>query len=105
MPFITTKAPKAPRKLKPVWTSDGYMLFWKAPRGKDWRTEARQYVVYRFAKGERIDTDDASRIVAVTADTFCKLPYQDGKGRYTYVVTALNRLHNESKAAKKAVKL
>lgn len=105
MTFIDAKAPGKPRKLKPVWTQDGYLLFWKAPKGKGWRTEARQYVVYRFAKGERQNLNDASKILEITHDTFCKLPYKDGKTKYTYVVTALNRLQNESKGARKSVKL
>ena len=33
------------------------------------------------------------------------MPYSDGKTKYTYVVTALNRVQNESKVAKKKVKL
>ena len=36
MPFIDDKAPKKPKRLKKVWTEDGYMLFWKAPKGKHW---------------------------------------------------------------------
>jgi len=43
--------------------------------------------------------------VAITADTFLKLPYSDGRQRYTYVVTALDRMSNESKAVKKKIKL
>lgn len=34
-----------------------------------------------------------------------KLPYENGKTKYRYVVTALDRLHNESKAVKKKIKL
>ena len=34
------------------------------------------------------------------AITFYKLPYEDGKTKYRYVVTALDRLHNESKICK-----
>lgn len=105
MPFIDGKAPKKVRKLKPVWTADGYMLFWKAPSGKGWKNEAKQYVVYRFAKKEKVNLSDPSKIVAITSDTFCKLPYSDGRTKYTYVVTALDRMHNESKASKTKVKL
>lgn len=105
MPFIDRKAPKKPRKLKPVWTSGGYVLFWTAPKGKGWENEARQYVVYRFAHGERVNLDDASKIAAVTDKTYFELPYVDGKTKYTYVVTALDRMHNESKAKKKKIKL
>lgn len=105
MSFIDKKAPGKVRKVKPVWTEDGYVLFWTAPRGSDWKREARQYVVYRFADGELVNTDDASHIVAITTNTFYKLPYEDGSKKYTYVITALNRLQNESKAKKKTVKL
>ncbi|MBP3251552.1 MAG: family 10 glycosylhydrolase [Prevotella sp.] len=105
MKFIDGKAPKKPRKVKPVWTSDGYVLFWTAPRGKKWGDKATKYVVYRFEKDERVNTDDPSKIVAVTPQTFWKLPYQDGTQKYTYVVTALDRLQNESSPAKKSVKL
>ena len=105
MSFIDKNTPGKVRKMKPVWTSDGYMLFWTAPKGKDWKTEATRYAVYRFAKGEKVNTDDATKIVAVTPNNYYKLPYADGKHKYTYVVTALNRLQNESKAKKKSIKL
>ena len=105
MPFIDHKAPKKVRKLKPVWTEDGYLLFWTAPKGRGWQNEARQYVVYRFASDEKVNTNDASKIVTITSDTFLKLPYNNGMTPYTYVVTALDRIHNESKAVKKKLKL
>lgn len=103
--FMDSKAPGKVRKLKPVWTEDGYFLFWTAPRHKDEMDRAVQFVVYRFPAGEKADTGDPSRIVAVTRDNFCKLPYAEGKASYRYVVTALDRLHNESKPASKKVKL
>ena len=105
MPFISDKSPKKVRKVKPIWTADGYVLFWTAPKGKDWRDEAAKYVVYRFAKNEKINIDDHTKIVTITQQPFYKLPYQDGKERFTYVITALNRLQNESKIVKKKVKL
>ncbi len=105
MPFIDGKAPGKVKKLKPIWTEDGYILFWTAPKAKSEMDEAVKYVVYRFAKGESVDLDDASHIVAVTPDNFYKLPYEDGSERYVYVVTALDRLQNESSAVKKKVKL
>ncbi len=105
MPFMDDKAPSKVKKLKPVWTEDGYILFWTAPKAKGVMDEAALYVVYRFAKGEKVDLEDPSKIVTLTRNTFFQLPYEDGKTRYTYVVTALDRLHNESKAVKKKVKL
>ncbi len=105
MPFIDGSAPGKVRKMKPVWTEDGYILFWTAPKGEGWKNKAVKYVVYRFAKGEKVNTEDPSKIVCVTGDTYCKLPYQDGKSRYVYAVTALDRMQNESKVVKKKVKL
>ena len=98
MPFISKKQPGKPRKVKMVWTSDGPMLCWTAPKMKsksrDWASNAHQYAVYCDGT-----------LVAVTSDTFFKLPYVDGKTKHTYVVTSLNRIHNESKAVKKKIKL
>lgn len=105
MPFIDSKAPKKPKNVKPIWTSDGYILFWQAPKAKRWGDIANQYVVYRFEKHEHINLKDASKIVAVTSNTFFQLPYQDGRKKYKYVVTALDRLSNESKGVKKTIKL
>ena len=105
MSFISDKAPKKVSKVKPVWTSGDYVLFWTAPKGKDWQDEAVKYVVYRFAADEKVDINDPTKIVAITASTYYKLPYADGKKKYTYVVSALNRLQNESKIVKKKIKL
>lgn len=105
MPFLDDKAPSKVKKLKPVWTADGYILFWTAPKAKKVMDEAARYVIYRFARGEKVNTDDASHIIDITSNTFYKLPYDEGREKYTYVVTALDRVGNESKAAKKKVKL
>ena len=105
MPWIDKKAPGKPRKVKPVWTEDGYILFWTAPKAKDEMDEARQYVVYRFENGERVNLDNPANIIAITPNTFFKLPYTDGRTKYTYVVSSLDRLQNESKGVKTKVKL
>lgn len=105
MPFIDNKAPGKPKKLKAVWLPDGYFLFWTAPKAKNEMDKARSYVVYRFGPEEKIDMDDASHIVAVTNKTFLQLPYEAGREKNTYVVTALDRLQNESKAVRKKVRL
>lgn len=103
--FMDNEAPRKVRKVKPVWTEDGYILFWTAPKYKEEMNRAVQFVVYCFGAKEKVNLDDASHIVAVTSDNFYKLPYNDGKTKYRYVVTALDRLHNESKLVSKKVKL
>ena len=104
-PFIDDKAPDKVKKVKPIWTEDGYILFWTAPKANKEMDKAVQYVVSRFDRKEKVNLDDPSHIVEITRNTFYKLPYEDGKTKYTYVITALDRLHNESKAVKKKIKL
>ena len=103
--FMDNEAPAKVRKMKPVWTEDGYILFWTAPKYKEEMNRAVQYVVYRFNDKEKVNIDDPSHIAAITRDNFYKLPYEDGKTKYRYVVTALDRLHNESKSVGKKIKL
>ena len=103
--FMDNEAPAKVRKMKPVWTEDGYILFWTAPKYKEEMNRAVQYVVHRFNDKEKVNIDDPSHIVAITRDNFYKLPYEDGKTKYRYVVTALDRLHNESKSVGKKIKL
>ena len=67
--------------------------------------KAVQYVVYRFGMEDPLNLENPSKIMAVTSNTYYKLPYEHGNQRFIYVVTALDRLHNESKAVKKKVKL
>jgi len=103
MTFIDKKAPAKVKKLKQVSMDDGEFLFWTAPKGKSWKDKAAKYVVYRFEKGEKINFEDPSKIVAITADTHYKLPAVSQKTKRTYVVTALDRMSNESKGVKRKV--
>lgn len=104
MPFLDNKAPKDVKSLKMKWTEQGPVLTWKAPKGKKWGDVVNKFVVYCFEEGEPIDLNDASKIKKVTYDNSFYIPYvKDGKA--TYVVTALDRVGNESKGKKKNVKL
>lgn len=105
MPHLDNKPPKKPSHLKAMWMPDGYYLFWTAPKAKTEMDEAKNYVVYRFAPGQKMNLENADNIVCITREKMLKLPYHNGKTKYTYVVTALDRLQNESKGAKVKVKL
>lgn len=107
MTFIDSKAPKKVSKLDIEFKSgDGtygsgkIYLTWKAPKAKKELDMVRQYVVYQFGPDEKvnINTNDASNIVAITTDT--KYLLEGNLEGCTFVVTALDRLHNESKPAK-----
>ncbi len=103
--FMDNEPPGKVRKLKPHWNSDGYTLFWVEPPYKEEMNRPVRYVIYRFEADERINLDDPSHIVAFTHVPYYSLPYEKGKKSYRYVVTALDRLHNESKPVSKKIKL
>ena len=98
MPFIDDKAPEKPRKLKAHKNDANVLLTWQAPKGSGWQDEAVKYVVYRFDAKEDIDLDDASHIVAVTPHPYLETAKPQAKGKYVYLVTALDRMSNEATA-------
>jgi len=98
MKFIDKKAPRKPRKVKLEVIGNEIFLTWNAPRSKKEMKKAVQYVVYRFAKGEKKNLDSSSHIYGVTRDTRFKL--RGDQSGYTFYITALDRLQNESKAVK-----
>lgn len=100
------RAPEEVKKLKTEWTADGFMLHWKAEQSKTNPELAWYFVVYRFDPKEEVDLNNPAKIVGITRNTFYKLPYDEGKIKYRYVVTAVDRFHNESpKGKSKKVKL
>jgi uncharacterized lipoprotein YddW (UPF0748 family) len=105
MPHLDHKAPGKVRKLKVFTINNRQVLMWTAPKFKSWDDEATKYVVYCFKKGEDTDISNPSHIVAITDNCFYELPVDLEQGRYVYIVTALDRLQNESKTAKKKIKL
>lgn len=105
MPFIDDKAPKKPRKLKAHQNSTNLLLTWMAPKGNGWKDEAVKYVVYQFKLGESVDISDPSHIISLTTHQSLETVKPAESGKYIYVVTALDRMSNESEIAKKKVKV
>ncbi len=99
------KAPQMVKKLKKEWTADGYMLRWKAKQSASNPRLAAYFVVYRFDKGEAIDLSNPAKIVKITRKTQIQLPYDNGTRKYRYVVTAVDRFHNESSGRGIKIKL
>jgi uncharacterized lipoprotein YddW (UPF0748 family) len=100
------KAPKDVKSLKAEWTPQGYLLHWKQNGDPINPEKAQYYVVYRFKNKEKTNLDDASKIVLTTRGTSYLLPYNKGLDKYKYVVTSVDRFHNETKKGKsKKVKL
>ncbi len=103
MRHIDHKSPKKPRKVKSFNIEGQRVIFWLPPRGKNWNSEAVRYGVYRFAKGERVDLDDNNHLVTLTTNTFYEIPSTE-QVPCVYVITALDRMWNESSAKKVKIK-
>lgn len=104
MTFIDDTKPSKPRGVKDIWTDEGHILVWLAPKWKTWQDQPHSYVVYRFKKGEKRDLEDPGHIVKITNLNYLPLQTLDDGNTYYYVVTCLNRLAVESKGKKKKVK-
>ena len=105
MPFIDKKAPKKLKGVRVIDTEDGKVLLWQGreKEGQDPMNAPWRYVVYCFAKGEKVNLNKTQNIVAITSSIYYKIPESE-KGKRTYVVTVLDRMQNESKGVKCKVK-
>lgn len=100
MPWLDNKAPNAAKALTVVAKGKALELNWKDDASND----SVYYVVYRF-DGEKIgDLENPKNIVTTIRRNIgqVELKYLDNEvqlsNSYTYAVTAVDRLHNESKA-------
>ena len=104
--FMHDRAPKEVSGLKTRWTERGFELQWKAKQSPINPELANYFVIYRFRDKEPVNLNDPSKIVATTRNCYYLLPYDKGERKYRYVVTAVDRFHNESaKGKSKKVKL
>lgn len=103
MPWKDASAPNAPQNLSASLSNTGLQLKWnKASTSTSEFEKIRGYVVYRFANNEAIDISKAEAIRAIVyKDTtaFFDTDISSQALRYTYIITALDRLHNESNAS------
>ena len=93
---LDSTLPDEVASVKAKHTAYGYMLEWKPRRTRDRRQQQVAFAVYRFRADEAVDLSRGDALVTVTRNTAYLLPYIDGKHRYVYVVTAIDRFHNES---------
>ncbi|MBL7754944.1 MAG: family 10 glycosylhydrolase [Chitinophagaceae bacterium] len=89
MPWIKSVKPQAP-VVKMKKSGTGITLSWTSTETKG----GLQYAIYRFTKGQDIDFERAENLLEITrSSTWIS---NEASGKYTYAVTALNRLHVES---------
>jgi len=100
MTWLDSVPPLPPHDLKAANTPDGVELFWQqSPEALD-GDGANAYLVYRFeGTRPRIRLNDPRRIIARCSAGTTRYIDQtaDQTKKYVYVVTAIDRLNNESK--------
>lgn len=101
MPWLDSIAPESPKWVAAQVINEGkaMMLEWEEPKLAADGEPVYGYVIYRFNKGEAINLDDPKNIIHVTYSA-AQRQYLDAQirpdGSYVYVVTALDRIKNES---------
>jgi uncharacterized lipoprotein YddW (UPF0748 family) len=98
MPWLDDIMPNAPQNFSAEALNDGINLKWTKPLpAKDGETAAG-YVIYRFKEGEKINILNSQNILHISFQNFTfylDTAIEKGK-RYNYLITALDRLKNES---------
>jgi len=94
------KAPKDVKNLKAEAYKTGYLLQWERNGDPADPEKAQYYVVYRFRDKEKTNLKDSSKIFAITRKTALYVSNKEGAGKYKFVVTSVDRFHNESKKGK-----
>ena len=98
MPWRDDIMPNQPQQFSAEAMPDGVHLKWNHPaKAKDGET-ASGYVIYRFEEGEEIGILDPKNILRISFEDFTSyIDTNAEKGkRYNYLITALDRLKNES---------
>ncbi len=102
MPWLDNKAPAPLQQLKASPATDGIELSWQVAPATTEPDRTRYVVVYRTTGWHTdVRTDDPRRILGIwpieNGHQFVDSTATPGQ-RYTYALTAVDRLHNESKA-------
>lgn len=101
MPWLDDVAPNEPLNFSAEALADGVHLKWSKPqKAKDGET-ASGFVIYRFNEGDKVHIQDSKHIIKISFEdylSFIDTTVEKAK-RYTYVITALDRLKNESEAS------
>jgi uncharacterized lipoprotein YddW (UPF0748 family) len=94
-------APNAPVGLIAKPELNGVKLMWQTPLMAKDNEPVYGYVVYRFSTGAKLNLDNAENILSIQYNNntlYLDTTAQKGK-TYTYIVTAIDRLKNESEKA------
>lgn len=105
MLWKSTLSPQPPTQLMARTENQNVLLTWQRPiKAVQELEKVRGYAIYRFADNEPIDLKQPRALLAITPnDTVAFLDNDPNRpANATYVVTALNRLHQESQPSNAA---
>lgn len=100
MLWLDSIPPLPPRGLTVRSKNTGVTLHWQHPKAAKDGDRAYGYVVYRFEEGERVNVENAKNILQIMYSNKYSTYTDDSaekNKRYTYIVTSIDRLKNESK--------
>ena len=95
MPWLNNIPPQKPI-LKISENNDGTLLNWSVNNPSQ---EPLKYLVYRFEPNEKINLENSRKILCLTQETSFLDKENHQNKSYKYIVTALDRLWNESEGA------
>jgi len=95
--------PKKVKNIREIYTAKEHVIEWRTNSKQGDPESAVYYVIYRFAEGEKENLDNARNIVATSRVPYYVLPYEGGRKKYKYVITAVDAFHNESKGSSKKI--
>jgi uncharacterized lipoprotein YddW (UPF0748 family) len=110
MDWKGTKKTSPPQNLQAFSAKNGVLLHWQAPENKQEKgkivrkidEKPAYYVIYRFAKEEIVSIESPKNIVAIHRNKDNFFVDKDLKNdTYTYLITSVDRQHNESLASEK----
>jgi len=108
MPWKDYTPPKSPDLITVKREDAGFWIRWKADESKSEFDKAKYFVVYRFAGTEAGSMNDARNIFAIVREPNIFIPDKKSffgifKKKYSFIITAVDRLHNESPASKQVI--
>lgn len=102
---IDAVAPERVRNLSIGLTNEGLRVSWQYVATDDPLQKPRYFCVYKFQMGELIDTSNPSHLLLKTNRTSFVDADTNSSSKYTYVVTSVDAVGNESLGAKKSFKV
>jgi uncharacterized lipoprotein YddW (UPF0748 family) len=98
MEWIDSTPPREPENVHIVKTSEGLLIDWNMPNAAVDEEFPNYYLVYKFRSESEIDLNSSKNIVAkVINKRTSYFNLNENDKNCVYVVTSLDRLHNESK--------